>query len=227
MFIGERDKLVLLEYFTNLDGDPLKEADDDYVNDILDNNSSVVGIQYHTDFPSVDDPINALNKADPSARALYYGVLETTSSVLDGNDYLGATQGFDNDNVNLLSLQSAQFLINLDFSGTTVDQFNLEVNLTAVEDLTGEFKLYVAVLNNTLDAGGRTNRFVLNRLVPDAAGTSLPLIWIGNQQEQISLSWVPLTDQDITDLTVIAFVQDDATREIFQTVAQSLSKSQV
>lgn len=220
-WVGEREKIALIEHFTNV-GAATSIQDQERLDRIANNlPSDLVIINYHTDFPNNNDPVNLLNKAEPSARALYYGILQTPRTVLDGNDYKGVTSGLNANNVDTLSLEPVKIELSTDFSQTVSSKFILKVGIKSKTDFTAQrLKLYVAVVNRTLNIEGNTYRNILNRMVPNHTGTTLPITWKKGEIKEYTLDWGAFSNRDINNIQVVVFVQDDVTKDILQTLVR-------
>ena len=92
IFIGERKRNVMVEYFTNKGISSASGGPDAYFNNLY--NEQFVGlfrkdssdffkIEYHIANPSVD-PINQANPIDPASRGLFYGISQPPSAIMDG-----------------------------------------------------------------------------------------------------------------------------------------------
>jgi len=83
IWIGDRNRNVLLEHFTNITDVSSSNANA-LVNTITDNKKEdVINIQYHTNF-SGTDPYFSDNPADASARILFYGLTRAPYTFIDG-----------------------------------------------------------------------------------------------------------------------------------------------
>ncbi len=229
--IGERNRLVLLEHFTNAN-DANSIAANKIVYDIAKANKyDIAYISFHTSFPS-SDPINSQNSADPAARSLYYGISNSPFSIMDGG--LNGNGRFNyspaNFNANDLikrALVDPGFKIDItqDQSG---NELNIQVEVSSVftfgpRDLT----LHVAILETEVAAsliglpGNEVFRNVVRKLQPDAGGTPLPSNWTANQSQTYNFNWTVTNVFDTEKLAVVAFIQDENNREVFQAGASS------
>ena len=229
--IGERNKLVLMEHFTNaLDNNSLD------ANEILRTFTGsrpydMAYISFHTSFPE-DDPLNAINPADPLARALFYGISSVPVSVMDGGTNGGRVYNYTSSvpDVNDLlasSLEDASFSI-------SIEQYNIDNEIFIDLDLTSlvsqnnsNLLLQVAIIEKEIDgslaglSGDLVFRNVVKKLLPDAGGTSLPASWSPGQMTSYSFSWEASNVFHEDNLAIVAFVQDDITRSVLQTAVSS------
>ncbi len=223
--IGERSRLVLLEHFTNAADENSIEANH-IVNDILQSKKyDFAYISYHTSFPK-NDPINQQNPADPASRAVYYSISQAPFSIMDGGldgegrfDY--STSGFNETDLLKRALADPGFEIEI-----TQEQsdniLNVEVEVSSVFTLGPlDLTLHVAIIETEIAAtliglqSDEVYRNVVKKLIPNAGGTPLPLSWTANQSQTFNFSWTISNVFDVEKLAVVAFVQDENTKNIY------------
>ncbi len=227
--IGERTRTVLLENFTNTSETTITKAESDYLKDFSINDTEgtvLVKINYHTDFPG-NDPINTVNKVDPSARALFYDVTSTPMAIIDGmiTDPEGRPfSQWGETSFNLRSLILAQYKIDLNVT-TDGGAINIEAIPTPQNNsVIGKNTIMLAaVLEKDVDLGSVPSKeesaeFVLRKLLPNAAGTVLNTANASNGQPMaaVNFSWVPNNVVDLSDLAVVVIIQDEDTKEVYQ-----------
>lgn len=233
IWIGERTRNVLLEHFTNTSSVTGSEATE-MINIIAKNNKKdVINIQYHTNFPGTD-PYYDDNPGDASARILYYGLLKAPYSFIDGGydkysyanlyDYILAD--IDSNDVNRRSLINPFFKITLN---SEISGGILTVNgqLTALTNINTEnLTLYIAVTEKENDehggANGETTFYnVFRKFIPDAGGLNLNKSWTKGEVFTITdQSWVISNIKNSADIEVIAFVQNNISKELYQASSQ-------
>ncbi len=225
--IGERSKVVLLEHFTNATHANSIESNT-IVNDVANSQKQdIIHINYHTSFPN-SDPIHDQNAADPASRVLYYSVSDVPFSIMDGGldgegqfDYTSSV--FNRNDLIKRALTDPLFTIDIsqDQSG---DELSIDVELTPVIniDLT-ELTLHVAIIETEVSAsqldlpGNTIYRNIVRKLLPDAGGTALPANWSVNQPESFTFNWTIDNVIDGEKLALVAFIQDESSKEIYQT----------
>ena len=229
VFIGESTRSVLIENFTNSsqvegtknNADILIET---YIDGIDDDTDAIV-INYHTDFPGIDE-INADNPIDPSARALFYGFSSAPSVMIDGQVAQSGsfTEDWLVDQVGFRTLELSPFNIDIDLS---TEGGNLMINTQITQllpDVGNELLVYAAVLekdvpvSGALPSGETELRFALRKMLPNAAGLPVDIDDIGNP---IELTWNPGGDIDPNDMAVVVFVQNENTKEIYQSAIRT------
>jgi hypothetical protein len=225
IWIGQREKMVLIEHFTNA-SDSLSREADSVINHIVNTNPlDAVDIQYHTSYPG-DDLFYNQNPDFPNVRSYYYAINQVPYSILDGGsssgqefDYLNNTPVSNDIIIN--SLTDPVFKINLitSYAGNSVD---INVTVTALKQLSNsEVSLQTAVVENQVTSytgnnGETTFESVLKTMLPDAAGTNYTKSWDMGDQEHASFHWNFKNVFDARELRVIAFIQDEKTKEVYQ-----------
>jgi hypothetical protein len=232
VWIGNKNKVVLLEHFTNYSTAACNTANTK-VNTIWTKRyNSLAEIQYHTSFPDFTDPMSQKNTPDPSTRVLYYGLSQVPQTVLDGNYFngniYGPGAGLDTTDVDAKSLDNAKFIMVLKtFNGT--DSLNAQVKIKANLQVNDALVVHLAVIERVITSlapgpqGTSTQyEWVLKKMLPDAAGTYFaPKTWLVNDSAKISHDWIytnPGAVYDPSQLGVVAFVQSASTKEVYQTI---------
>jgi hypothetical protein len=239
--ITARSRNVLLEHFTNSSSTSVLPAYQT-VNSLVDAlEEDVINIRYHTNFPGTDQ-LYRDNPSDMSARVLFYGLSRVPVSIVDGGrgvEFDGmfnhTAQELANDPnmyTNMLvkrSLVNPYFKIEIDpiVSG---GMLVVDAKLSALQDFSAEnLTLYVAVTARSIESitgiNGETHfRNTLRKMLPDAAGTNLSRTWTRNQKfETNAFTWKIENIYDAADIEIIAYVQNNITREIYQTVASGIN----
>lgn len=222
VIIEERNRIMLVEHFSNADTD---DADIPFSTNMYNNNlvlndpAEVVKIQYHTSFPDAD-PINAENPADHNARAAYYGVTSQTMPLgyIDGDRDRAAAFGFVNppnpawwnDFKQKRSLNSSPYLLDVQtLPSASADELTVHVTGTRIAVVPGNRPiLHVVVIEKTVNG----NEQVVRKLLPNASGTALGA---GTTIDQ-TFVWRAEGITDLADLAIVAFIQDEITKEIHQ-----------
>ncbi|MEP1097490.1 MAG: T9SS type A sorting domain-containing protein [Cyclobacteriaceae bacterium] len=241
--IFELERNTIVEHFTtSISDDDLLLTTDIY--EIIDQTQSI-GINYFTDLSNHElsiDLINARNAPDPGARAAYYGI-GNSATVLDGEvlgQKLATESSFSLTDLERKRLQSVLFsspiienvstdsgILSLSASFTSrasVENMDLSAIIAIVErevvvsNLTGPIGLY---------KNGDVLKNVLRVLLPNSAGHNV----VGNvdARETISVEadWAVYNVFDPTKLRVIAFIQDNETKEILQSGYLDVSTTEI
>ncbi|EJF54514.1 hypothetical protein SapgrDRAFT_2860 [Saprospira grandis DSM 2844] len=232
VWIGNRERNVLLEHFSNagvVNMDPINQ----YVYNLVYATPAVrdvILLQINNEDPAFD-PMNSLNRDDPSARTSIYGIDGVSAkAVVDGRRYSNnppnsadlRQQDFETD-----MLEDARFDIRLEpiaFIGNN----NLQINATLIARDTlaaADYDLQLVVTEDSAVYFSNGVNFhthsLLRKMLPDAAGTRFSQSWLPGDSVQLSEVWTYNPNNiDTAQLEAIAFVQEDAptSRTIYQAV---------
>jgi len=217
-FVGERNRTVLIEHFTNVTDQTAINENNVIDQFTTDNNPEVVNLQYHTVFPGAD-PFNQDNPAAPSARALYYGVGEVPRTAIDGLiDNNEVFSDWGTDYYNRRTLIVSPFNINIDFTGSAGSNLQVQAQLNSTVPFTGNVIVHMVVIERAITGvtnDGLTYKNVVKKMLPNAAGTLVE--WTdGKTTESITQTWTLQNVYDPQQVSVVVFVQDDVTKEVYQ-----------
>ena len=237
VFIGEKQRNVLVERFTN---SSLKVYvdEDAYVSNLYDNqiklrnndpaSSNFNFIQYHINFPGLDS-LNSYNPNDPAARAAFFSITQP-ATIADG----ATDNKFKPSTASARSYLDARSLIDPQFDlilsakqGTAQNKISFDLTVTRKPSFTGATTLlYVALVENDVEVKSKNGRFrnVLRKQL--LGGDGVTRVWTSTQQFiKESFTDIPLLDCKINNpknLLLVAYVQDKNTKEIYQsTIIQS------
>jgi hypothetical protein len=234
IWIGRRTRGVLLEHYTNNMSSDANTASDQVTELSNRDTVDIINIQYHTNFPGSGDTYYNDNPGDASARVLYYGLSRTPYSFIDGGTRKNYANIFDyrptpldspldSNDLKRRSLISPYFLITL-ITTESGGVLTISGQIKALETITNSenVTLYLAVTErkNVLPVaeGGRTEFYnVFRKFIPDAGGISLKKSWTKNEIYTIAeRTWVIEKIPNNSDIEVIAFIQNNITKEIYQ-----------
>jgi hypothetical protein len=229
IWIGEREKTVLLEHFTNTGNADCKEADN-ALNNLVNNSNDVIDLQYHTSFPE-GDPFYLHNPSANGTREAYYGISSIPYTLMDGG--INSAYKFDYDlkeleqiAVDTQALKDPRFelYLNTDNSGSAI---NVECTLTAMEDIQQIYiTLYIVVIEREITQITEENEeeiyeSVVKKILPNPSGTSYIKSWASGEHETVNYSWTYTNVFDADEIRVVAFVQNETTGEIYQSAIDS------
>ncbi|QOI98199.1 MAG: autotransporter-associated beta strand repeat-containing protein [Flammeovirgaceae bacterium] len=237
VFIGEKQRNVLVEYFTN---SGISLVTNDYLNNLYNNqftfkdSSDFFKIQYHIGNPDVNDPIYQQNKIDPDARKLYYLIQSPPVGIMDGivGDYFGTNFNGDQTKITAVevdrrALEDSVFMISIQQLPTTNDSIKADVTFRYVnttQPLNTPVRLYIGLVETNL--AGNIN--VLRKMLLGNEGKLVSNTWVYNttQVESIrSIIDIPIGVNN-PNLYLVAWVQDNATKRIHQArIVQSPPKT--
>lgn len=173
-------------------------------------------IAYQMNWPGSGDTYYT---AEGGVRRDYYGVSAITSLWIDGSEYsttnsqAALTTHVNNENA---KLGYFGLTANRNLSGG-----NAVINYNITPYLTGSFVLHAAVIekvttNNASTNGETSFKHVMMKMVPNASGTIINTTAGTPISGQISASLTGTNIEENSDLEVIVFLQNAATREIMQ-----------
>ncbi len=224
VWIGERSKFVLTEHFTSNSSIPAI-SENSYINGKTNLNiKDMAQLQYHTGFAGPDQ-LFSRNVSDPGARALYYGISQVPASTLDGSYYNGSTRGVDDRRIRSRVLEDPQFSVDIqpdlfdpasqNISGSVIVESKIPVS----NNVTVQIAILERYVNNVQGQNNETSyQWVHAKFLPDAAGKSFGPNWSVGHTETLPFSWDfnASTVYNPDKIAVIAFVQDNVTKEIYQ-----------
>lgn len=190
------------------------------------NSAAIIGLKYQVAIPSAG-PIHNQNPTDPNARRTYYGVNSAPNARHEGQ-VIGNGHSINLTQAIITSRQSvtSPFTIALEHSfNANWDSVFISMTVTAAQVVTaGNWFARIALIERHMNfptppgSNGETDFYsVMRKMLPNAAGTSLPATWTNGQAQVITIAAaVPSYIRDIAELGVVAFVQDDISKEIAQ-----------
>ena len=225
----------VLEYFTNTAGTLMFSADSMVTSYGTRHRGIVYDLHYHMNYPD-DDPMNAYNPFPPSTRALNLGVPTVPYAILNGGTVPEQRFDLSQPDVELGEevLKGAasepplfDLLLSVDFQDNRLEG---TVNLLSLTDTFQDYlQLYVVVLEEEISAypelaRDSVFRNVVMDILPSPSGTLLGNLWPEGKEVEESFSWeYPSYLEDVSDLMIVAFVQDRNPRRILQAMAVTAS----
>ena len=233
-WIGERNRIALMEHFTNT-SDVLSAKADSTLNFAISADSlNVIGLQYHTSFPG-PDPFYEQEPYILDARVLYYGLSEVPYAILNGGtrtthlfDY--GYRELDTRIMYLESLLDSKYEILIQKAEIAENSINIIAEVTAKENLPArELTVHVVVIERKITSvtggnGETTFENVVKTMLPDAGGTTLYKAWSQGEKRTIDNSWNMEHLYDPDELRVVVFVQDESTHEIYQAAISAVGE---
>ncbi|MEQ9097921.1 MAG: T9SS type A sorting domain-containing protein [Imperialibacter sp.] len=247
-WIGNRTKQVLLEKFSSTTNSLSNNVDTQFQNELAvlaNNNNDIIPIAYHTEFKGGEgsDPFNQLNKADAGSRVLFYGITDVPTSILSGSvseeTYRAAGASgrpFSDLELSRSSLRDPLASISIEqlSAGDTDLSFNVKVSRKVSTNgalpSSGEHRLYVAIVEDSLEFQGKPYQSVMRKLLPNGngeiisgfAGLSTETVLTFPYTWEISGKLV----KDPDHLKVVAFIQSNDTKLIYQAASLDIKGKQ-
>jgi PKD repeat protein len=230
IFIGEKQRNVLVEYFTNAGISPVTN---DYLNNLYNNqftfkdSSDFFKIQYHIANP-VADPINQANPGDPAARALLYGVSQPPVGIMDGILYNYYGTAFNGDQTKITAttvdrraLEDPLFRIGVTQvptnDPTTLDSLHINLRLAYLkpsQPFSGRLFLHAALVESNVS--GNIN--VVRKLLLSPEGYLFNRTWLDTVSQTVTIKTVIDAPIGINNpnLWLAVWAQEDATKTVLQ-----------
>jgi hypothetical protein len=225
-WIGERNRIVLVEHFTNSSDSASASADAELNALVGPDSLNTIDLQYHTSFPG-QDPFNEQEPYAPSARLLYYGISDVPYAILNGGYKTGyrydyASNDLDANSVRLESLNDAKFGLEFSQSSWEGNYATFTIQFEPKQDMPAhEFTVHAGVLERRIAGtgpGGETiYENVVRALLPDPAGITIYETWPAGLRKEHNYVWEIPEGYNRDQLMAFAFIQDEATQEIYQT----------
>lgn len=237
VFVGDKKKNVLVEHFTSNDNGA--GIIDNQINLLYDDQiatraayggkSDFYNVQYHM-ASNLPNPLNLANQIDPSSRAAFMSVSAPPTTIMDGlrnAKFTGIYTEINKIEVDRRALEDPAFLMTLDTTAVdpatpkAISKITPVITLTAQRAFTTPLLLNVALIETV-----GNNRNVLRKLLYGPDGLTI--------NNSVAAGEVLIRDKGVCDinvftanptgLTMIAFVQDKITKEIYQVVAMKVKK---
>lgn len=213
--IGNRNRIVLLEYFIN-QGVANAAAQDLEIKNFPNtgNVNEVVKVHHHTGFPTVD-VFNTQNEKDPSGRAFHQGIREVPRVVVDGyfrDTLVGQwTQDYFADRTLIIS----PFDISVGQANVSGQTLTVSATVVANQTFTQPVVMHVVVVDSAINANGEWYYNITRKMLPDAAGTYRGTPWATGDSQTLNFTW-DTGGLDPKGFKIVVFVEDYLTKEIHQ-----------
>ena len=219
VIIEERNRITLVEHFTNTGAQGSAASISNFLNDPAMNTPEVVRLEYHTNFPN-QDAINAQNQSDNNARAAYYGISTNTVPIgfIDGarNGVLDFETNWFKVALAKRSLNSSPFEIDVQtIPSAKPNQITVIAKITKI-GLLGVVNpkpiMHVVIIEKSVGTDG----FIMRKFLPSTSGTALVTTPTIPAVTTDTLMWNVENVTDLNQLAVIVFVQDEISGEVYQ-----------
>lgn len=220
---AQAPRFVLFEHFTQASCGPCAAQNPGFQNTIMTPNPNTMRhIAYHTSWPGVD-PMYNLNPTEPTDRVNYYNVTGVPNIQMNGNQKTGQPGAFTQADVDNQFAMGSPIKISV----TEVDNGNnrdVTINVLTVGVVpSGTWKLRVAIVEDPIIYGtppgsnGETDfPNVFRKMLPNTTGAAYTPASIGNAVT-FNYNYAEDVNWNAANLKVIAFVQNDVTKEVLQT----------
>lgn len=222
---AQNQRVVVLECFTSATCPPCASVNPSLDNLINTNADQLIAIKYHVNWPSAGDPMNLHNPTEVSSRVSYYGINSVPYSVADGN-WKGNSGSVTQNLINQWAAVTPPVeMCMTHFFNAAQDTLSVIVMGRATSAVNSEnLRLQITVLEKTMtytsapcanSNGERTFHNVMKKMLPNAQGTSIPALEVGDYFA-VKYSWPLANVMDVNELTAVAWLQDHSTKQIYQ-----------
>lgn len=216
---GSVQRVPMFEHFTSSTCPPCYTVSVTFgLNDFYsDNIENLAVIKYQMNWPGNGDPYYT---PEGGARRNYYGVSGVPSLFIDGNvvpfdaNLTGVNAAFNQ------SLSNPAF-VNIDaVSSVEGNEVLIDVDIMPYMSIP-DVRLHAAVVEKTTYENATSNgetefHYVMMKMVPNANGTTLGLTAMEEYTTNFTIDMSGTFVEDMDDLTVVLFLQNQATKEIYQ-----------
>lgn len=219
---AQHKRRVLIEEFTNASCGPCAAQNPAFNATVAANIQFLTPIKYQTNWPGFD-PMNVQTQTDVAPRVTYYGV----NGVPNGRQN-GTLEVFPMNTYNAATIQAAYntltpVTMNLTHSlNASKDSVFINLSVTSDAALTGNLRLRVAVTEEEIffdaapGSNGEQDFFqIMRKMLPNSAGTTTGNFAAG-ETKNYSFAWKLDYFYDLNQMNVLAFLQNDGTKEVYQ-----------
>lgn len=213
---GSTTRFPLYEKFSSATCSPCASFNGTYFNPFLSSHPGEFSlICYQVNWPGSGDPYYT---AEVGSRVSYYGVTGAPTLYVDSKDGTNWSASLLESDLTSALAKPAYFSIDATKSLVGNDM-TVQVNTTPY--LTGNFILYVAVVEKlttgNIASNGETEfHNVMMKMMPNASGTAVNFTHDVLSSNNLQTTLTGLNIEEMTDLDVIVFIQDPATKAIMQ-----------
>ena len=227
--LNAQEKVVLIEQFSNASCPNCGQYSPPVYNFANANKEKTTVISYHTSFPHYDG-IYLENPTEVNDRVNYYSVQGVPNTVLDGNFYNGSSYSLlptISTKVNNRALIQAKYSIqstDLEIENNLLKGkfiFQSIDNSNGTDDLVAHLVVIEKDVqrNSYTTAPGNNSEnhyeFVMRKMYPNSSGTVLINKEL-NEKDSINFELILQNIKNTDELQIIAFVQNNTTKEVFQ-----------
>ena len=217
--VFQNNRVVLLESFTNASCGPCAQYMPAVEEKLEYTNNYVVSVSYHSDFPGYD-VMNEHNPQQAELRGNYYSINSYPSWTIDGRkvaNFVTDQALYDS------SLVLPTFNIVEPKIWISNDTVYASAEATAISAVAGNFRGHAVVIEKTMDFTGLPNpgtngmkRFdwVMKQMLTGTGGVNVGTALVGGQSVTLEGSWKMENVQNIDELAVVFWVQNNSGKKV-------------
>jgi hypothetical protein len=223
-------RFVLLEEFTSTTCGPCAGVNPTLHALQVNNPTKFTSIYYHVNWPAPGDPMNLHNPAESAARVSYYGVSYVPYGRLDGNYWSGNPSGLNINTINARYAMPAPMEMDLQHAlSAGNDSIFVTMLLKATDNIpAGNIAAHNVVIekhihfNSAPGSNGEKDFYnVMKKMLPGSSGTKIEQAMAPGDYMILENAWKLANVYDINELAAVGFVQNNASKEVFQTANSS------
>lgn len=225
--MAQTPRLVLLEHGSSATCGPCAAQNPTLTNTLNANKDKIIAIKYQVWWPAPgNDPMYLANPSEIKARVqTYYAINSVPQSVLDGNVFQGAPTGITTTSITNRQKVNSPFEIKLTHNTySNGDSVHVRAVIKASEVVSlPSLVLQIALIENHIqyDKPASTNgetefKNVMRKMLPNASGTDLQDAFQIGDSVVIEKYAKIVNYKEKIELAVVAFVQNNATKEVLQ-----------
>ena len=209
--------LPLFEEFTSSTCSPCASFNSNTMNPFTNNHGNdITLIKYQMNWPQSGDPYYT---DEGGVRRSYYSVSAVPSLFVGGENVPASSSGVNN----AFNSENAEDAF-MEMSGQfTLQGSEITASVTITPYVTGDFTAHIAVIEKettgNVSSNGETSfKHVMMKMLPDANGTSVSLVDGTPTSLSYTFDMSSTHVEELSDLAVVAFVQDDVTKNVMQSL---------
>ncbi len=222
--IGNRERKVIVENFTNAMNNIYQITENGISSVTATIPNDVIELQYHAGYPA-GDPLYKSYPGAANTRISYYSIAQIPYAVYDGTVKYAYTKADNLSSSTIIKRALKEPVIDIQLEVTKGTSIDIRANIKtdkpdSINNRNLHLLVYIVENNVIVNADNKTLTFnnVVRKMLPDASGTYLKTNWNTNETETLSFNYLLTAENKPNDIVVVAFVQDEDTKEILQAV---------
>ena len=226
---GQSQRLVLAEEFTNASCGPCASQNPAFDALLQQNTDKITSIKYHMSWPGTD-PMYSQNTVDNNARRSVYGINSVPHVQMDGSWWDGMPSQVNQSRINSAYAVPASFEMQVQHQLIDNNQkIYVKTLVKATEDVNvSNLRLFVVVIekhihfNSPPGYNGEKDFYnVMKKILPDKNGYKLNSNISNGEYFLIENTWELANVYNNDELSVVAFIQDMSSKEVYQAANSS------
>lgn len=221
---AQHQRRVLIEEFTNASCPPCAAQNPTFNATVDANIQYLTPIKYQTNWPGFD-PMNVQTQTDVAPRVTYYGVNGVPNGRQNGTLEVFPLTGYTAAMIQAAYNTLTPVTMTLTHSlNATLDSVHINVSVTSDDALSGNLRLRVAVVEDEIifesapGTNGEAEFYqIMRKMLPNATGTAITGFTAG-ETKNYSFTWKLANFYDLNEMSVAAWLQNDGTKEVYQSV---------